>query len=81
MAASVNMPLAKMRAKEFLSGMDEIGKQRQINVKNRYKEEPDLGFSKMRWVLEILKMHCSKIEIEIIKNLLIRLLTILNEES
>jgi hypothetical protein len=51
--------------------MDEIGKQRQINVKNRYKEEPDLGFSKMRWVLEISKMHCSKIEIEIIKKLLI----------
>jgi len=48
--------------------MGEIDEWRRINEKNQYRSERNLRFSELRWILKISKMHCSKIEIEIIKN-------------
>jgi hypothetical protein len=46
--------------------MGEMGKRRQIKVKNGYGEELDLGFFKTIWIFKISKMHHSEIEIKII---------------
>jgi hypothetical protein len=57
-----------------MSGMDEIGKRRQLNEKKWYRVVRDLGFYKMRWILKFSIKHHLMDEIEILFNLALMVL-------